>query len=272
MMSVIDQIQWQALADQARKFTYCLIDRTDQKIGTVIAIRLAQRFFFATARHMIENDHDIEVLSRARMESAVSHFVARHYSEQLDIGLFELAPDNADRFEFADTTRLHTETEADKDLPILVVGYPSQFIRSAEICLNSENRLRFCQCDAFTYRSVVLPQSEWPDNGSLWEPLVPERDLLVDFEPEPRIRPLPPGVLLPDASPVDCPEVSPKGLSGGGIWLANVEDRNGLWISDIRLQGIQTGWYEQKGWLRGVRIEVWLNMVRTKYPDLADSL
>jgi hypothetical protein len=272
MVSSVDRIQWQALADQARSFTYCLTDQQDGPIGTAIAIRLATRFFFATARHVIENRHGVEIVPRGKIENAVSQFAARHCSEQLDIGLLELTADHARYFDFADNSRLCTTIDTDRDLPALVVGCPSQLIHSAKTWLNSQTRLCLCGCADFTYRSVVLPQSQWPDNDSVLPPLVPGRDLLVDFQHDGRMTLLPPGVLLPEASSVNCDTVDPRGLSGGGIWLAQVEDRNGLWISDIRLIGIQTGWYEQKGWLRGVRIEQWLNMVHTKYPHLAEGI
>jgi len=266
-----NQIQWQALGDQARGFTYCLIDRADQKIGTAIAIQLGRRFFFATAKHVIENSHDIAILLRGEVPNTVSDFAGKYYDEQLDIGLLELTPDNAHCFKFSNIAQLPTTIDMNTELPCLVVGYPRQFINTAEVPLNGESGLRVCRCDSLPFQSVVLPQSEWPDNNSLEKPLVAGRDLLVDFDPEPRVTPLPPGVLLPDASPMDCSQVDPHGLSGGGIWLAQVEDRNGLCIPDIRLIGIQTSWFERKGWLRGVRIEAWLNLVRSKYPDLAEE-
>lgn len=267
----IDQIQWQALGAQASRFTYCLVDRTTQETGTAIAIQLAKRFFFATARHVIEQNHDIEIHPRGNSTTPVATFAARHYDNQLDIALLELTAEGARRFDFADNSRLLRTIDTNTELPTLVVGYPSQFFRSAEIRLTDECSLRLVGCSAFTCRSVVLPQSEWPDGRSLQEPLVAGRDLLVDFSPQPQIRVLPPGVLLPEVSAVDCHKVDPHGLSGGGIWLAHVEDRNGLWISDVRLIGIQTGWYERNGWLRGVRIDAWLNMVRAEYPNLIED-
>ncbi len=268
---IIDQIQWQALADQARGFTYCVVDRTDQKIGTAIAIRLANRFFFATAGHVIAKDHDMQILPHGSVRTSASHFADRCSDERADVGFIELTPDVAHQFDFADATRLLTTIDTTTDLPTLVIGYPRQFFSSVETRLTDESSLRIVACNAFTYRSVLLPESQWPDNDSLVEPLVARRDLLVDFHPDGQITPLAPGVLLPEASPVNCETVDPHGLSGGGIWLANVEDRDGLWISDIRLIGLQTGWYEEKGWLRGVRIQTWLDMVRTRYADLAEA-
>jgi hypothetical protein len=264
----IDQIQWLALAKQAGSFTYCLIDRIKQTVATAIAIKLGRQFFFATAGHVIEDKHKIEIIARDSVAVVTSSsFIARHCDGKLDIGLIELDPSVANRFDFTDRARLLTMLNMDSELPALVVGYPSQFIRSIETALTSKDRLRVCRCDALIFRSVVLPQSEWPDDG-LQESLVAERDLLVDFKPEQRVRPLAPGKLLDNTTEVDCSQLDPHGISGSGIWLAQVKDQNGLWISDVRLIGIQTGWYEQNRWLRGVQIGAWLDMVKAKYPDL----
>ena len=106
----------------------------------------------------------------------------------------------------------------------------------------------------------------------LKEPLVCDRDLLVDFKPEPQIKPVPPGKCLIDATKVDWPKLDPRGVSGCGICLENVEDRNGLRVPKVLLLGIQTGWYKQNGWLRGVRIGEWLNLVKSKYPKLRNFI
>jgi hypothetical protein len=265
----VDQIQWEGLRQQASSFTYCVIDQTAKAIATAIAVQLGGRFFFATARHVIENNHEIEVLPRDSVATGVSNFAARRYHEQLDIGLLELKSDAADRFTFADSGRLLTTMDTDKELPALVIGYPGQFIRSTETPLTSEYWLRICRCDALTYQSFVLPESEWPDNDSLREPLACGRDLLVDFHPEQRIRHLPPSTSVSGTLEVDCPALDPRGLSGGGIWLAQVEDRNGLRLPDVRLIGIQSRWHVDSGRLVAVRVGAWLDMVRRTWPELA---
>lgn len=269
-----DLIQWDALRHQSSRFTYCLIDETEQKMGTAIAVKLGQRFFFATAKHLIDNNHEMTILAVHPLAPATSSdFIAKHFHERLDIGLLELNSAVADRFDFAESTRLLEEFDSEGTLPgALVIGFPRQFIRSAETQITADVRLRIIRTDSLVLRSVVLPQSQWPSNSTLLEPLNPTRDLLVDYKPESQVRHLPPGTSVTDVHPVDCPELDPCGMSGGGIWLAYVEQRNeGLLLPDVRLIGIQTGWYRQSGWLKGLRIGVWLNLIRTMYPDLQES-
>jgi len=271
---IADQIQWDALRHQASGFTYCLIDETKEEIGTAIAVNLGQRFFFATAKHLIDNDHELTILAvHPRAPAGSSDFIAKRFHEQLDVGLLELNSNAADRFDFAEGTRLLEEIDAEGELPgTMVIGFPSQFIQSAETQITNDVTVCVKRTDSLCFRSIVLPQSEWPSNSSLLKPLNPSRDLLVDYKPPRRVKCLPPGTSVIDVPPVDCLELDPRGMSGGGIWLAYVRERSeGVRESNAQLIGIQTSWYSDKGWLRGLRIGVWLDMVRTAYPDLREG-
>ena len=118
-----EQFQWQSLMHQANRFTYCLIDRTKEVIGTAIAISLGEQFFFATAKHEINNNNELEILSRGPVAPiTTSDFVAKHSRHQIDIGLLEIKPDAADRFDFADRTQLLPKIDENCEWPTLVVG------------------------------------------------------------------------------------------------------------------------------------------------------
>lgn len=272
--SNIDKFLWDALRGQVSSCTYCFVNRTAEVVGTAIAVQIGEQFFLASAKHVIGDDHQLEVPARDGVAPAVSSdFITRCCHDQLDIGFLELKPDVADRFYFADSTRLLTETDDDRELPALVVGYPDQFINSRETQIAGDLWLRLHGCAALIYRSVVPRRSEWPDDSSFEAPLVSGRDLLVDFNPPGEIKILPPGTSLDDAPKIDCPELDPHGISGGGIWLAQVEERNGgLQVPDARLIGIQTGWFAKYGWLKGVRIGAWLDMLSARYPQLANRV
>ncbi|MBN2588226.1 MAG: hypothetical protein JXA96_00055 [Sedimentisphaerales bacterium] len=268
--SIADQIQWDALRHQASRFTYCLIDETKLGIGTAIAVKLEQRFFFVSAKHLIDNNHDLQILPRNSLVPVKSpDFKAKHCHELLDVGFIELNANVSNQFDFVDGTQLLEEIDIETELPTLVIGYPSQFIRSSKIQITSKEDLLTHRCDALVYRSIVLPKSEWPNNSSLCNSLECGTDILVDFKSEPRIKCLSPNTFSIDGQQVDCAKINPEGMSGGGIWLASVKEHNsGVRQSDARLIGIQTGYYNNIGLLKGLRIGVWLKMVKTAYPDL----
>jgi hypothetical protein len=257
-----DAIQWQALYEQARRFTYRLIDRTDASGGgTAVAVKLSEDFFLATVKHVVDNDHRIEVLVRDSVAISISDFKKRFLHNEADVALLELDTSDASCFEFANETCMKRELNMKTELPVIVVGYPGQFIRpSKRALLNDNTEISIRGVNPLTFRSVLLPWSERPRDG-IDPPLVYERDLVVDFNPEHQLKKLEPRSAGTEAVIIDGAPPHPQGLSGGGIWLAQVSEKNGLRIPDIRLIGLQTSYYKKSGWLRGIRIGVWLDIL-----------
>lgn len=253
----------QAIAEQARRFTYCLIDDTGgTKVGTAVAVQLGTRFFLATAGHVIENARGIKALVRDQAAHCVSDFVVRHCDNRFDVGLLEISSSHSHRFEFLSQDRLCKTIEDEQEVPAMVVGFPGQFCEPVkQIDLTTESFLRVVQCNTLTFHTVVLPRSEWPSEGlpdehGNYRQLVDGRDVLIDYAPE----------------PVECLTLDPCGMSGGGIWLAQIaEGKERLNYPDPRLIGLQLGWYRERNLLRGIRIGAWLDLVRDRYPDLITS-
>lgn len=216
--SLMAQIQGQALAEQARRFTYCLVDQTDPTCGgTTVAVKLGEHFFLATAGHVINNDHCLKVLIRDSVAEAVSDFVTRHWDEQLDVGLLEVNSSDSYLFDFARQDRLLGTIDQEQVLPTLVVGFPGQFNQPIlQTQLTHKSQIKVCQRDALTYHTVVLPRSEWPSED-IGEPLIEGRDLLIDFHPETELKRLTPQASGTEAPAVNSPPLDPHGLSGGGI-------------------------------------------------------
>lgn len=262
----IDVIQWQALYEQARRLTYRLIDRTDATGGgTAVAVKVSDRSFLATAKHVIDNDHTIEVVIRDSVVSTVSDFTSRVLHDEVDVALLELAPSVARHFDFAPQTRIRTVLDTEDKLPIIVVGYPGQFMRHGKrVPLNDDTDISIQEVTAFTFQSVTLPCSDWPKDG-IYPPLVYERDLLVDFQPEQQLKILGPHDAGTEAVSIGGDPPRPHGLSGGGIWLAQVREseKSGLWVSDVCLIGLQTSYHKESGWLRGVQIGTLLDLLPT---------
>jgi len=275
------RIMGQALASQARRHTYCLIHGSDNaRIGTAVAVKLGERHFLATVAHMIEGDTaNIQVILHNQVAVAASHFVARHYDLHVDVGLLEVSASDAHRFNFVEHAHLLETIEDHQELPAMVVGFPGQFCAgAAETDLTTNSLLRVIFCNSLSYHTVVLPMREWPadglpDENCVCQTLTEGRDMLVDFQDEQEVRPFTPQSCGSDNPPVECPSLDPHGMSGGGIWLAQVGmGREQVSWPDARLIGLQISWHRTRNLLRGVRIGAWLDLVREKYADLRDTI
>jgi len=267
----------QAVAQQARQFTHCLITVEGEAAGiaTAVAVRLGKRFFLATAAHVVDEAVSIKALVRDQVALCVSDFVAKHCDNRHDVGVLEVSPADADRFEFLPLDRLCETIDNNAELPAMVVGFPGQFCQQSKpIELTPENSIRVIRTDTLSFYTVILPRSEWPDEGwpdenGICEPFVDGVDMLIDYAPESDVRPLRPNTSGTENSPVQCPSLDPRGMSGGGIWLAQIaESKERLNYPDTRLIGLQVSWYRRRNLLRGVRIGAWLDLVRDRYPDL----
>lgn len=273
----IKQIMGQAISSQVRRFTYCVIDDTSEtKVGTCVAVQLGNRFFLATAAHVIENVHDIKVIVRDQVVEYVSHFAAIHCDTRLDLGVLEISPSDSHRFEdFLSQGRLCETIEDKQKLPTMVVGFCGQFCKPVEqIDIDTENTLRVVCCNTLDFHTFVLPRSKWPSEGlpdesGVDKQLVDGRDMLIDFEHKPEIMPFTKQSTGKKNPPVECQSLDPGGMSGGGIWLAQIrEGEEKLHSPDARLIGLQLGWHRTSKLLHGIRIGAWLDFVRGQYPDL----
>lgn len=276
MKAEIGQIMGQACAEQARRFTYCLIDDTGEtKIGTAVAIQLGDRFFLATAAHLVENARGIKALVREQVAHDVSDFVAKHYDNQFDVGLLEISSSDSHCFEFLPQNKICETIEEEQKLPIMVVGFPGQFCKPGKtIDLTAEDLFQVVQCETLTFHTYLLPWSEWPSDGlpdehDMPKQLIKERDMIIDYTSEPEVIPFTPKTAGTVNPPIECLSLDPHGMSGGGIWLAQItESKERLNYPDTRLVGLQLGWYPTWNWLRGIRVGAWLDLVREQYPDL----
>jgi hypothetical protein len=275
--STIKQIMGQAISSQARRFTYCLIyeEKCETKVGTAVALKLGTRFFLATAGHIIEKARSIKVLMHDQVRHYVSDFAAKDYDREFDVGLLEIADSESDPFEFMPQNFLCRTINDEQEMPVLVIGFASQFCKPIKtIDLTPESSSRVVRCDTLTFNTVVLPRSEWPSEGlpdedGIHKKLVDGHDMLLDFEPEPEVIPFTANSTGTENPAVECQTLNPHGMSGGGIWLAQIrEGPEKLNSPDARLIGLQTGWHPSKNLLHGICIGVWLDFVSDRYRDL----
>jgi hypothetical protein len=268
-----------AIAEQARRFTYCLTDDSGEaKLGTAVAIRVKEHFFLATAAHVVQGGRNIRVLVRNQIAWDVSDFVARHYDNRRDVGLLELSLGNSHRFEFLTPNRLCLTIDEEQELPVMVVGFPGQFCAVEQVDLTTDSLLQFVACNTLSFHTALLPRSKWPIDGLLDThggdaQLADGLDMLIDYEPEHEVKPFTPKTIGNENAAVQCTSLDPRGMSGGGIWLAQItETRERLSYPDVCLIGLQVGWYPRRNLLHGIRIGGWFDLLRERYPELGEAL
>lgn len=79
-----------------------------------------------------------------------------------------------------------------------------------------------------------------------------------DFEPNRHF------AMLRVATKEADPPVDPRGLSGAGVWVTPRAGDDTIWdSSQLRLVGVQTGWYEARNVLKATRIERLVELMKT---------
>jgi len=264
----INNIQCEALVRQASSRTYRLIDKTDQSYGgTAIAINIGDRYFMATAEHVISKDHKYKIVLRNKMAQSIDCFQSRQFDTDTDVGLLEIPKEKKHLIDsWVTVSDIYTDIDQHKKNSVVIIGYPGEYItQTPKKQISRNNFLQFRICNTLCYVSSTLPIEKWPTEG-IENQTIEERDIFIDFDPDGNMFTSPPNTV--DISPADsmqCPEL--PGISGGGIWL--LESEEGLiWTPSVKLIGIQHSVFKKDQWMRGTLINCWLNLVAKKYPDL----
>jgi len=264
----INNIQCEALTRLASSRTYRLIDKTDQSCGgTAIAINIGDRYFLATAGHVISEDHKYEIVLKNKMPQTIDCFHSRHFDKDTDVGLLEIPKKKKHLIDsWVTVSDIYTEIDQHKKNDVVIVGYPGEYISQAsKIQITKNTSVEFRIYNTLCYLSFTLPMEKWPTEG-IETQTIEERDIFIDFDPDGNMFTSPPNTV--DISPADsmqCPEL--PGISGGGIWLWESEE-GVIWKPSIKLIGIQHSALKKDQWMRGTRINCWLDLVAKKYPDL----
>jgi len=271
------RIMSQALFSQAREYTYCLISEGESTgISTAVAVELAGHYFLATAGHVIPKDGTgIKAILRDRTALDFSDFAARHWDRVHDVGSLEITPAGARHFRFLQLDAIEPEIVVNQELlPAFLVGYPAQFATPAgALDLTADVTCQFLDCHRFCYNTILLPRSERPDelpDESALPRQLTDDDMLLDYDQERFVRIFTAQTAGTDNPTIPCDAIVPKGMSGCGIWLGQVnQSLAGIVSPGMRLIGIQSGWYPDRNLLVGVRLGRWLDLVRREYSDVA---
>jgi hypothetical protein len=208
-------------------------------------------------------------------QEPISEYEAKYWNDRdADVGLLELAKERAERLEaFVEESSLCPSLDEESAWHVLVAGFPAvQYVSIQKDKIGAVGMAVLCR---------TVPLSEWPQD---WPKAVlssrelglpdPKRDILVNYPNETYTQISGPGLPYAAARARRSPTPHPSGVSGGGIWLALFQERKntGLRFPDLRLVGIQVRFAENLGVLRGNLIGVWLDLVKTHYPDLRQSI
>jgi hypothetical protein len=262
MRDKINNIKYKALSQQASGRTYRLIDMTDTSCGgTVIAINIDNRYFFATAAHVIQKDHRYRIVLRNKTEPApLESYLSRKINIEADVGLLEIPKEKKHLIDsWLAVSDICTNFDQSKNNNVIVVGYPGQYIKQTpEIQITEQDYLEFQICSSLCYGSFTLPIGKWPSEGLSSQP-VEGQDIFVDFDSKGDMFTSPPNsVNISPANSMQCPELG--GMSGGGIWLLESEN-DPIWKPSVKLIGIQHS-VKKDQWMRGTLIDCWLSLAR----------
>ena len=257
-----------AITGQAWNSTVRINDLTDRSNGgSGVALRVANRFFIATAEHILLKGHRFELVPRGS-EKAIHNFCAYHRDVANDVGILEISSKDAKSHyaQFINLDQVYLTAPHSKALPTLVVGFPGELISErAKIALSKTAVIKMMDQRSFTYGGFTQASKEWPETLIDTYQLCKSRDVLIEYAP--------PNTMISQGSSTsqgksitfERPSPALEGMSGCGIWFARVKAK-GVWRPDVSLIGIQVGLI-RKTWIHGIRIEKVVRLIQKHYPD-----
>ncbi|HDY64797.1 MAG TPA: serine protease [Phycisphaerae bacterium] len=255
----------QAVICRAHSAIVKLFNKTNESVGSGVLIKLGQKYFIATAAHVIPEKHSIEIVP-VPGKSPIHRFQLRGACEKNDVGFLELLPGDENNLRdeaFTECACMASTIDLTSEYDVLVVGYPVDY--------HFETQSQETICDASTFRTIIIPQKKWPKLTEIdpERPINKNTDIFLDYDPLNGVIGFPTNessldlVHHPDSTPP-----KPEGMSGGGIWSYSGKTlkNSGIWSPGSYLLGIETSFFSKKKLMRGVRISAWCDLIRSHYP------
>jgi len=255
----------EALYGQIGRYCWFLANDAGTQTGTAILISLGDRRLLATAAHVVEGCERIGAARPNRAGAATSPCRVIAVSPEADVAVLAPPPgayEDLRKGAAVPERLLLSRLPRCYEHPVLIAGFP------AVLFTRTRNSTGVALC---TYNGCTARNVDWPTARFDGRPLDPARDLIIPTADSYDLS-------LRDADDVtriwrtaEGPIVPPKGVSGGGIWLA--ADRTGtVWSPDCSLIGIQVSTLPGRKYLRGTSICAWLELVGGSFPDLKPAI
>lgn len=263
----------EAIRQQLNQHNFPILDLHAQHTGTCIPIRIGDRYFLATAAHVLSTNLKLDVIPRCDTKAPISKFKNKFADDEADVGLLELYQADATRCRdsFLHEDQILVGLGTRRLLPVAATGYPSDFIKQVgQVEVVRGRYLDLLALSSLTYRGHTLQASKWP-TGYYERPPKRGRDIFVHLHPKEEVtlsHPKRAGIGSLKAT-MDMPSL--RGISGGGIWLMTIKS-DGVWRPHCSLIGIPVDAKQDENWLRGTLIDRWLALIETNYPALRKNV
>lgn len=242
-------------------------------ISSGTAVKIGNHLFIATAKHVIEDDDDFShyhLCAKNRREllySSLSKPIRKLNcplvnNRDIDVGLLEYDLDKFsneyDDIRPIDISRIrlpHTDRTMRRHA---LLGYPSECLETGQ-----NGQKVWTGCKSMIYGTVPKDDSEsgqYLGGNSSEANYDPSIHIILGL------------IQTAEIAPSKCIE-SPVGMSGGGLWDYQVDDREKLWTpEESYLVGIQSAWDEENRLLKVIQIQHWLKLVYDNYEDLQEDI
>ncbi|GAA4455811.1 hypothetical protein GCM10023156_30420 [Novipirellula rosea] len=235
-------------------------DRWSIFSGTVVDF--GERLLFATASHCIDNFENptrFMLMSHDGRFDAVDASVIRRTiamdNDRPDVGILEL---DRSRFQSAYSHSVSTidniVVDCPDEYPATVMGAPSEEVKVFE------NGIRGILAG---FTTAGLRQDAWP-KINVTNPFDAAIDIIARYPND--------NDTIRDEKGLRSTLPDPHGLSGGGYWVHRL-DTSGIWHPGVsQLAAIQSSWQQKHEYIRLTKIEHWLRLVYSHYPELRDTI
>jgi hypothetical protein len=243
--------------------------------GSGVLLNLDDRYFVATAAHVIDQAHRFAILTREYNRKCCD-FSGKYMDKRHDIGILELDSEPVQFLTelghcFLNAEHLLNGRYPNPNLPIRVTGFPSQEpMRIANHRqISRSTTISKIAYGSLNYETFALPQSHWPKLALDSRRTQRQHDIFCSWDPNED------GMQFSLLSLTDEPKkhrfgpIALPGMSGGGLWIPFEDNSTGCITAPAALlAGIQTS-YPQSGrgrWVRGTRTKTLIQLIERHYP------